>query len=105
MDIQEGLQQLLQEDPFLLLLGMGLLIATPPLVGLAFWATVFQGQVANIGQFIGRVVLGLLAAFITAVALVWLGSQLFQPSSIESLFAITVFFVLISLLGIGWLEW
>jgi hypothetical protein len=105
MYIQEGLQQLLQEDPFLLLLGMGVLIATPPLVGVAFWATVFQGRVNNIGEFMRRVVLGLVAAFITAVALVWVGSYLFQPSTIESLFAITIFFLLISLIGIGWLEW
>lgn len=105
MDLNDGIQQLMQEDPLILLVGAALLMATPPLVGLSFWVTLFQGEVHNIGQFLRRVILGLFVGLATAVGLAWLGSILFQPSTAESFFALMFIIVFFGLLGSGWLDW
>ena len=95
----------MQEDPLILMVGAALLIATPPLVGLVFWVTLFQGTVQSIGQFLRRVVTGSGMALLTAIFLVWLGSLLFQPSNAESFFALIFILGLFGLLGSGWLDW
>ena len=105
MNLNDGLIQLMQEDPLILLVGAALLIATPPLVGLAFWVTLFQGQVNSIGQFLQRVVLGLIVGLGAALFLAWLGSVLFQPSTAEVFYALVFIIGLFGLLGSGWLDW
>lgn len=105
MDLNESFLQLMQEDPLILLVGAALLIVTPPLVGLTFWVTIFQGEVQNIRQFMGRVMTGAGVALLLAIFLVWLGQQLFQPSNAESFFALMFLLGLFGLLGSGWLDW
>lgn len=105
MDLNESFLQLMQEDPLILLVGAALLIITPPLVGLTFWVTIFQGGVENIRQFVTRMVIGGGIALLTAILLVWLGQQLFQPSNAESFFGLMFILGLFGLLGSGWLDW
>ncbi len=105
MNLNESFLRLMQEDPFLLMVGASLLIVTPPLVGLVFWVTLFQGRVQSIAQFLRRVLTGAGVALLTAIFLVWLGGLLFQPSNAESFFALIFILGLFGLLGSGWLDW